>query len=54
MSIASHSDEPIGLTVLPPDEALLRVLPTPTAEELAIEGLADDEWDAFEAALAAR
>lgn len=51
---ASHSDGPVGLTVLSPDEALLRVLPNPTAEELEIEGLTDDEWDAFEQALSVR
>jgi len=54
VSVASNSDEPVGLTVLPPDEALLRTLPVPTAEELGIEGLTDEEWDAFEQALAAR
>ena len=54
VSIASNSNEPVGLTVLPSDEALLRTLPVPTAEELEIEGLTDEEWDAFEQALAAR
>ena len=54
VSVASNSDEPVGLTVLPPDEALLRTLLVPTAEELEIEGLTDEEWDAFEQALAAR
>lgn len=54
VSIAFHPDEPVSLTVLPPDEALLCVLPTPTAEDLAIEGLTDEEWDAFEHALSTR
>ncbi len=51
MSIASHPDEPAGLTVLPPDEALERALPVPSAEDLEIEGLTDQEWTAFERAL---
>jgi len=54
MSIVSHSDEPSGLTVLPPEEALKRALPAPTAEELEIEGLTDEEWTAFQEALASR
>lgn len=54
MSIASHPDEPSGLTVLPPEEALRRALPAPTAEELEIEGLTDEEWTAFQEALASR
>jgi len=54
VSIASQPDEPSGLTVLPPEEALRRALPAPTAEELEIEGLTDEEWTAFELALASR
>lgn len=54
MSITSQPDEPSGLTVLPPEEALRRALPAPTAEELEIEGLTDEEWTAFEQALASR
>ena len=54
MSIASHSDGSSGLTVLPPEEALERALPAPTAEELAIEGLTDEEWTAFQEALTSR
>lgn len=53
-SVASQPDEPSGLTVLPPEEALRRALPAPTAEELEIEGLTDEEWTAFEQALASR
>jgi len=34
-------DEPAGLTVLPPDEALARALPVPSAEELEIEELTE-------------
>ena len=35
------------LVVLPPDEALRRARPVPDVEELAIEGLTIDEWDAL-------
>lgn len=44
----------MGLTVLPPDEALKRALPMPSDEDMQIEGLTDDEWKAFETALAER
>ena len=54
MSSVPHSAAPIGLTVLPPEEALARALPVPTDEELAVEGLTDDEWKVFEKALAER
>ena len=54
MSSVPHPAEPTGLTVLPPEEALARALPVPTDEELAIEGLTDDEWKAFAKALAER
>jgi len=54
MSIAPHPDEPAGLTVLPPDEALARALPVPSAEDLEIEGLTDQEWADFEQALTER
>ncbi|HKY14394.1 MAG TPA: hypothetical protein VJM33_05680 [Microthrixaceae bacterium] len=54
MSMASHSDGTDGLTVLSPDEALRRARPAPTAEELEIEGLTDEEWQAFQQALAER
>lgn len=54
VSVVPHPDEPIGLTVLPPDEALKQARPLPTDDEMAIDGLTDDEWKAFEAALAER
>ena len=40
--------------MLPPDEALKRALPLPSDEDMQIEGLTDDEWKAFETALAER
>lgn len=54
VSVVPHPDEPTGLTVLPPEEALKRARPLPSDEEMAIEGLTDDEWKAFEKALAER
>jgi hypothetical protein len=46
--------EPVGLTVLPPEDALAHAQPVPTDDELAIDGLTDDEWKAFEKALTER
>lgn len=50
----SPSDEPVGLVVLPPEQALQRAQPLPTDEDLAIEGLTDAESEAFTQALADR
>ena len=54
MSVVPNPEEFGGLTILPPDEALRRARPLPSDAELAIEGLTDDEWKAFEKALAER
>ena len=54
MSVVSHSDEPTGLTVVVPDEALKRAQPLPSDEDTAITDLTDDEWKAFQKALADR
>ena len=54
MSVMPNAAEPAGLTVLPPEEALRRARPLPSDAELAIEGLTEDEWKAFEKALAER
>lgn len=54
MPVAPNPRKPMGLTVLPPDEALKRALPMPSDEDMQIEGLTDDEWKAFETALAER
>lgn len=56
MSSVSHEDDSPGLTILSPDEALRRAkqgtLPLlPPLEEMGIEGLTDEEWDAFQDAL---
>jgi hypothetical protein len=54
VSAISPSDQPAGLTVLPPDEALQRAQPAPKDEDLIIEVLTDGEWEAFTQALAER
>jgi len=54
MSIASHPDEPAELTLPPPDEALAQAHPAPSAEDLEIDGLTDQEWADFERALSER
>ena len=54
MSVVRHSEEPPRLTVLPPKEALRRARPLPSDDEMTIEGLTQDEWRAFEQALAER
>jgi hypothetical protein len=40
--------------VVSPTEALIRALPLPTDADMAVEGLTDDEWNAFVHALADR
>jgi hypothetical protein len=54
VSVVSHSDEPTGLTVVAPDDALTRAQPLPSDDEMAIADLTDDEWKAFAKALAER
>jgi hypothetical protein len=54
MSVVPDSEEPPRLTVLPPREALRSARPLPSAEDMAIEGLTEAEWTAFEKALAER
>ena len=54
VSVVPHPDEPNRLTVLPPREALRRARPMPSDDDMAIEGLSDEEWKAFEDALAER
>ena len=54
MSVVPNPQEPAGLTVLPPDEAVKHALPVPSDAELAIEGLTDEKWKAFEKALTER
>lgn len=54
VSVAEHPREPGHLTVVSPKEALQRAQPLPSDDDMAIEGITDEEWDAFERALADR
>jgi hypothetical protein len=54
VSKVPHPEEPSGLTVLPPEEAMKRARPLPSDDEMVIEGLTDDEWTALEKALSER
>ena len=51
MSIAEQPNEP-GLRVLPPEDALRRAEPRPPRERLVIEDIPEDDWMAFQEALA--
>jgi hypothetical protein len=54
VSVAENPHGSSHLTVVAPDEALERARPLPSDDDMAIEGLTDEEWDAFEQALADR
>ncbi|MDQ6797443.1 MAG: hypothetical protein M3011_05360 [Actinomycetota bacterium] len=54
MSVAENPHEASHLTVVTPKEALQRARPLPGDDDMAVEGLTDEEWDAFENALADR
>ena len=54
MTMVEPPDDAGVLTVLPPEEALRSACPVPSDEDMAIDGLTDDEWNAFEEALAER
>lgn len=41
-----------SVTVYPPEEALRRARPLPPREQLVVEGVSEDEWTAFQEALA--
>jgi hypothetical protein len=51
MSIAERPDE-ARIRVLPPEEALRRAKPLPPPERLVIEDVPEDDWTAFQEALA--
>lgn len=51
MSSVEQPAEP-RVQVYPPEEALRRARPLPRREELVIEDVPDEAWDAFEEALA--
>lgn len=54
VSVAENPRGSSHLTVVAPDEALQRARPLPSDDDMAIEGLTDEEWDAFKQALADR
>jgi hypothetical protein len=51
MSTVEQPSEP-KVVAYPPDEAMKRARPLPRREELVIPDVSDDEWVAFEEALA--
>ena len=51
VSLAEQPDEP-RIKVLPPEEALRRATPLPPRDRLVIEGVPEDDWTAFQEALA--
>lgn len=53
VSVAEQTPEP-HLTVLPADEAARRAQPLPSDDEMALDDVTDEEWDAFDRALAER
>lgn len=54
MSTFSEPEKPTKLVVVPPREALRQARPLPSNDDMAIEGLTDDEWLAFDKALTER
>ena len=53
VSAVPNPDQPL-IVALAPEEALKAAQPLPADEEMVIEGLTDEEWEAFERALADR
>jgi hypothetical protein len=54
VSVAENPQGSNRLTAVSPKEALRRARPLPSDNDMAVEGLTDKEWDAFEQALADR
>jgi len=54
VALAEDPQESDHLTVVAPKDALQRARPLPSDDDMAVDGLTDDEWDAFEQALADR
>jgi hypothetical protein len=54
VSVAENTGESSHLTVVTPKEALQRARPLPSADEMTIEGLTNEEWEAFEQTLSDR
>jgi hypothetical protein len=53
VSVVEEPREPV-LVVVPPEEALRRARPLPSADDFAIEGLTPEEWSTLNAVLAER
>lgn len=51
--VVAHNEENPELVVVGPEDAIRRARPLPPVGEMAIEGLTDEESDAFIAALEA-
>lgn len=51
MTTMEQPDQP-HLLVLPPEQALAAARPLPEHDRLVIDGVTDEEWDVFFAALA--
>ncbi len=51
VSTVEQPEEP-SVRFYPPDEAIKRARPLPAREDLIIEGVTDEEWSAFQEALA--
>jgi hypothetical protein len=54
MSVAENPKGSSHLTVVVAKDALQRAKPLPGDDDMAIDDLTDDEWDAFAQALADR
>jgi hypothetical protein len=54
VSVAENPHASSHLTLVASDQALERARPLPSDDDMAIDGLTDEEWDAFEQALADR
>ena len=52
MSVVERPDDSSRLTVVAPKDALRLARPLPAVGAMAIDGLTEAEWDAFEVALA--
>jgi hypothetical protein len=52
MSTAEQPHDEPRVRVYPPEEALRRAKPLPPRERLVLDGVPDDEWQAFQEALA--
>ena len=54
VSVAESPHGSSHLMVVTPTEALERAQPLPSDDDMAVDGLTDEEWDAFKHALADR